>query len=465
MKYLENLILHEFKDINYTFHIEFYKLTEEKLVEEIYQDKEFDKIYISKRNKKLQQQPNEIGNTVLVFINNYSKLINCFEKYKNYIINTSFEEEVYAEDYVFDEDYDFREPIYISIFEQLKMELEDILQKKQYEKGNKGIRKYEIKKDISPLLLVEIYKFENILNQIQTNYFNNLDTKIKLAETEISREIIIAGKTKKEIEIEEGIKEQIKLRKKKLEQQYENLKNGNIIKNACIQFLDNYINDLEEIKKLIDNSFLNKSKKSNTKKFKLNQLYLPLSNFEYNLENENPEIEKYNYTFTNIKELCYITFYQLLLNKKVISKCHCCNDYFIPRERNDEIYCYREYKTKRNEIITCKEKGKYKTYNLKRKNDIDNLYGNLLNRLNGRIKKQDKNYDFYSELKLKLTQAKKKINKKANQTQKYNKYNIIFHRYLTLFDKSYQRKFPKENKNSYSSNQYWYYKKKITSNS
>ena len=339
------------------------------------------------------------------------------------------------------------------------MEIEDILQKRKYEKENKDIRKYEIQKDISPLLFSEIYKFENILHQIKTNYFNELDKIIKLieAETENAEEkIIIVEKSEKE----KNREEEIKLRKKMIEQQYEDFKNGNIIKNACIQFLDNYINDLEEIKKLIDNSFLNKSKDSNTKKFRLNQLYLPQSNFEYNLRNENPEIEKYIYTFTNIKDLCYITFYQLLLNKKVISKCQCCNDYFIPRERNDEIYCYRKYKTRRNEIITCKEKGKYKTYNFKRKNNIANLYGNLLNRLNGRIKKQDKNYDFYNELKLKLTQAKKKVNKKANKTQKYNKYNIIFHRYLTLFDKYYQKKFPKGNKNSYSSNQYWYLKTK-----
>ena len=462
MDYIENLILYDFKNYTNTFQIEFYKRSDIELerINQIQTSFSMNENKLKKEPKSLQTNATRLGNTLLIIMNEYEQIIKYLEESKNYILNLSFEEKTNTNIYTYDEDYDFNEPIYYDIFQQLKIDIQDTLQKRKYEpltKDNKNARKYKIQKDISPILLNEINTFENTLHQIRVDYFNELDNKIReLAKLEKS------------------------IINKKVAQQYKDLKNGTIIKNACIKFLDNFINDLKEIKKLVDNSFLNKSVESNTKKFKLNQITIPTSTFQFNLTDKNPKIKRYTYTFNNIQELCYITFYQLLINKKVISKCEFCNDYFIPKNRNDEIYCDKKYKKYKGEETSCAKKGKYKKYNINRKNDIDSLYGNLLNRLNGKIKDNDTNYNTYCELKEKLRKEKEKINKQKNEdtnkilkqklSQKIlskklkeieKKYDKEFHIYLTSFDKDYQNKFPRRNKNKYTSNKYWYRECKI----
>ena len=440
MDYIENLILYDFRNYTNTFQIEFYKHSgiNVERINQIETSFSINESKLKKQPKSLQIGASRLGYTLLIIMNKYNQIIKCLKETKNYVLNTSFEEKINTNTSIYNdnEDYDFNEPIYYDILLQLKMDIQDILQKRKYKEfteENEDIKKYEIRIDVSHILLNEIYNFENIIYQIRVDYFNDIDNKIR-----------------------ESAKLEDSIINKKLAQQYKDLKNGTIVKNACIKFLDNFINDLEEIKKLVDNSFFNKSVESNTKKFKLNQITIPTSTFQFNLDNENAKIERYIYTFNNIRELCYITFYQLLINKKVISECEFCNDYFIPKNRNDEIYCDKKYPKYKGEETSCAKKGKYKKYNQNRRNKIDLLYGNLLNRLNGKIKDNDTNYNTYCELKEKLRKSKAKINEKITNNKKDFKYTKIFHRYLTLFDKYYQNKFPRGNKNKYTSNKYWY---------
>lgn len=76
-------------------------------------------------------------------------------------------------------------------------------------------------------------------------------------------------------------------------------------------------------------------------------------------------------------------------------------------------------------------------------------------RLKNRIEKKDENAVYFNELLEKIKKAKTKELEKYNNS-KNEKYLYILQRYLTIVDKQYQKKFPHETKNKYTSSKYWY---------
>ena len=439
MRYFDNLIFYKFNNIDLKFKIEFYNHSTGKIAEKIFQNKSFTNLSYTNKLIPLQTNPILMGSTLITLINNYDKLISLFESYKSYISKLSFARNSssninsYIEDI---ENYDFEDPIYLQILQNLKSDIENIFQKRVYENfpKDKDLKKYIVKTDISPLIIAEIHNVENILFQINENYYYELEKTIKE----------VAQKNDSTVS-------------KEIAQQYRDLKSGLAFKNVLIKFLNNFINELNKIKKLIDKSFIKKSNESNTKRFNLNNIVLPNSNFAYTYIDNKPTITKYVYEFTSIRELCYITIYQLLINKKVISKCQNCNDYFIPQIRNDEIYCnkfqgYNNWK----EPVTCKTQGKYNRYNHNNRNEkVDKLYSTLINRLNRRIKNDTNDTYIYANMLKRLKKVKEVTTTKSINDINYNK-DKIFHRYLTIFDKQFQKKYPRQKKNKYTSNQYWY---------
>ena len=110
-----------------------------------------------------------------------------------------------------------------------------------------------------------------------------------------------------------------------------------------------------------------------------------------------------------------------------------------------------------NDLKTCANVGRYISYhkNSRRKSNADILFGNLQMRLKNRIAKKDENAVYFNELLEKIKKAKtKELEKYSNS--KNEKYLYILQRYLTIVDKQYQKKFPRETKNKYTSSKYWY---------
>lgn len=66
------------------------------------------------------------------------------------------------------------------------------------------------------------------------------------------------------------------------------------------------------------------------------------------------------YQFTNIIELLNLSLVRIIDNNITIKKCKNCENYFIPQNRTDEIYCDRI--SPQNSNKTCKEYGAKKTY-------------------------------------------------------------------------------------------------------
>lgn len=122
--------------------------------------------------------------------------------------------------------------------------------------------------------------------------------------------------------------------------------------------------------------------------------------------------EKYQvdkYEIRTLKDLFYISKYQIQKRNKRIKRCKICNKYFVTKgNKTTEVYCRRKYKGKK---YTCQEFGTYS------KRKIDNttydLRGDLKRELNNTttmLRKQDKDNntnlkdDFMKRYKIKFSE-------------------------------------------------------------
>ena len=146
----------------------------------------------------------------------------------------------------------------------------------------------------------------------------------------------------------------------------ETTKNSNedeILNYICIEFR-RFFEKLKilyiEGKELVDNSFVFNNETKNYKFAKINSV-IPPCNLEYITENlKFPQPFKYIYEISNVKDVFFITIYQLLLNHKIIIKCKNCGKYLIP-DRTHKQYCdndcrwkYIRRKAKENESESYK---------------------------------------------------------------------------------------------------------------
>lgn len=180
------------------------------------------------------------------------------------------------------------------------------------------------------------------------------------------------------------------------------------IKSFTIDYLKNYILEIEEKIKLVDiyfntnnnslyndlsenerlflfnvienhsNNFLYPTSKVETK-IKLDNNYINIWKFQneylqrkYSKDKEknrkilldyikNNDIQIFStYRINTIQELLNISFIEILKNKITIKKCKNCNKFFITESRTDEKYCNRI--SPQNPNKTCKEYGAKKTY-------------------------------------------------------------------------------------------------------
>lgn len=182
------------------------------------------------------------------------------------------------------------------------------------------------------------------------------------------------------------------------------------IKTSIAIFLTDLVSQIGEIEDFINILFLDfkndnidniqKSFIENySRKTYHNSFIVPETINTYILYKYFPKIIKTEYLINNIIDLTYCTIYILSHNEKGISKCKCCQKYFIPHNRNDTLNCSKKCANKnRKDALEKDYKTIIKIYNRiaiylkrhrkiemfktfktryhKKKEDFKNLYGN-----------------------------------------------------------------------------------------
>lgn len=92
------------------------------------------------------------------------------------------------------------------------------------------------------------------------------------------------------------------------------------------------------------------------------------------------------YDVYNLFDACLISLNYILENGYIIKKCKNCEEYFVPFNRSDALYCDRI--SPQDHTKTCKEYGAYKQYqtNLKN-NEAAGLYRNIYQQKQMRVKR------------------------------------------------------------------------------
>ena len=225
---------------------------------------------------------------------------------------------------------------------------------------------------IVPFLLNEFYNFYYI-------YFSNIETALS--------NYNLKNISHSEIEVQkEKITQLIKKNKSKYNILDESITNKNMLsqdfyKNKIEQFIDNIISEITEIQSSSENLFIKSKVAINEFDYeeitKFNRETLNLPQVTVNITNAKKHaIVKYNYNVHTLKELNDITIYHLLTNRQQLIRCAYCHDFFI-KKSNKERYCNKIWGKKKNgENITCKQKGKDRTYKSKR-DDIKEEYNRI----------------------------------------------------------------------------------------
>lgn len=127
-----------------------------------------------------------------------------------------------------------------------------------------------------------------------------------------------------------------------LERKLEYMYTGKCIKDRCLEFFNNTIAQFEEMKNMVDTSFVYTKEKSKTKIFSGTDLILPRPTIYFSNDYSKHYIPiKYIYKVQTLTEFFNCSIYHIYLSGKVIAKCTGCNKYFIPN-RTNQIYCNTE---------------------------------------------------------------------------------------------------------------------------
>lgn len=194
-------------------------------------------------------------------------------------------------------------------------------------------------------------------------------------------------------------------------------------------FLDWLYYSLTNLLNTLEYCFNKSTNKSKTTLFSKSNIQLPNSILKTEYEGNKLKILGYSYHFQNIIELLDIVLYHINLNGKTIIKCKNCNKFFIPKNKNDEIYCPKK---------VCKKVGaslKFKKKNKELGLQAPNIYYGMCNRL--------RNAKKFDELKALQTEYKHTKKTYSNYSPKK-----LDEKLVNLL-KSYQREYEKNNPHKY----------------
>lgn len=183
---------------------------------------------------------------------------------------------------------------------------------------------------------------------------------------------------------------------------------------------------LTQLLNTLEFCFNKSNNNSNTTLFSKSNILLPSSMLttEYNKNNLN--ILGYSYHFENIIQLLDIVLYHINLNGKTIVKCKNCNEFFIPKNKNDEIYCPKK---------ACKKVGaslKFKKKNKELGLQAHEIYYGMCNRLRNNKK----------IVELRKLQAEYKNTKNTYSNYSPKKLDEKLINFLKSFEKDYENENP-----------------------
>lgn len=286
---------------------------------------------------------------------------------------------------------------------------------------------------ISEIILSEFNNFEYYHFWIIYEYKGILEDNIQLLEEELEEE-------------SDELKEIFQL--KKIKEQYSLIQNTNYTFDSYIEYLRNLLMKLTVLYNKCRKSFTENTDnytKTKTKFYNSSDLNIPSVQIYFD-NSIHPKLTHYEYSFINIEDLLNVSLYHIILNKNVISKCKNCEDYFIPKNRNDEVYCDKKI----NKTQTCKDIGKYKSFKYKQYSENPTPISYFFHKtLNDRLK----NNDNYKKEYIKFKENYQKVLDKKYSNNKKREESIM--KFLTDFDKKFQEKYPITKGRKYTSQKYW----------
>lgn len=373
-------------------------------------------------NMKLKKLP--IGTILVIILNNYNRIKKVLENHKNMIYNAEKES-----------DGDYKDSL-----KGLKEDLTNI--SKALAIFNNFIDSFSV--DVYHKYNVDLY---NLTNEIkQSEYFDHSSFKLKEKYLKIKKE---AEKLKADEEtlnnyinslsLEEKVYLQSSNYYKNLQEQFIYMSTAQCLKDKCISFFDNWLEEFEKMKKIVDKAFIPTYENSRYYTFSGITLQLPSPTIEFSKSKKAKET-KYKYELSTLTDFIYASLYHLQLEGLRIIKCKCCKKYFIPTE-NNQVNC--------NTISDEKVKDEYswqkQESSIKSTSQVfyEAIYSRLRRNHKEEFEEFKKNYNY---------KEKRNLLEQKYSSEKEIEQELL--KWLTKYDKEFFTRFPSKTRKP-TTEKYW----------
>lgn len=373
-------------------------------------------------NMKLKKLP--IGTILVIILNNYNRIKKVLENHKNMIYNAEKES-----------DGDYKDSL-----KGLKEDLTNI--SKALAIFNNFIDSFTF--DIYYKYNVDLY---NLTNEIrQSEYFDQKSLKLK------EKYIKIKEKTEKlkddeetlnnyinSLNLEEKVYLQHSNHYQNLQEQFIYMSTAQCLKDKCISFFDNWLNEFEKMKKIVDNAFVPTYENSRYYTFSGITLQLPSPTIEFSKSRKAKET-KYKYELSTLTDFIYASLYHLQLEGLRIIKCKCCKKYFIPTE-NNQVNC----NTMSDEKVKDEYSWQKQELSIKSTSQVfyDAIYSRLRRNHKEEFEKFIQNYNY---------KEKRKLLEQKYLSEEEIEQELL--KWLTKYDKEFFIKFPSKTRKP-TTTKYW----------
>lgn len=411
--------------------VEFYLSVGNKTKKEFVEGTEY--FYLEDKNNEennIEFEEKPIGTMLILILNNYDEIKKVLENHKNMIYNEEKER-----------DGDYRNSL-----NGLKADLIKIAP--QLAIFNNYIDRFYI--DI-------YYNYHKVLDDLfnkikNCKYFDQKSFKLK------AKYIRIDNKIEKLKDDKESLDNYINTLNpeeqyfcqgrnntyKPLQEQFIYMSTAQCLKDKCISFFDNWLNEFEEMKEIVDKAFSPSRKKSRHFVFSGIELHSPSTTIEFSkpklYEKGKPKADTYKYELNNLTDFVYANLYLLQLDTIKVIKCKYCQSYFIPTKNNQVTCGNEESDDDAKDDLLKSNKGKIIPTSQIFYNTI---YTRLRRNHKEEFEKFKKNYNYKEKRKL----LEQKYSSEEEVEQKLLKW-------LIKYDKEFYEKFPSKTRKPTTA-EYW----------